>query len=215
MNYWDVAAQDFDSLYEPSHHIRFALNRWLRRGLFQRVELACEAIREMGAPTVLDVGCGSGRNIPMFLNAGASHVTGIDSSVEMLRLAAEHLKRTNSSAKTDLVTADFLRMQTPPRADLAAALGVFDYLHEDAPEFLRKMAECARGRIVFTAPGRSFVRAPLRALRYKRKGVRVHFYRRKELQDLCKNAGLSRFTVTRISSSGYFVTGWKEDAGSR
>jgi SAM-dependent methyltransferase len=205
-----MAAQDFDRLYEPEHRVRFLLNRWLRRGLFQRAELTSKLIQDMGAPTVLDVGCGSGRNIAIFLKAGASHVTGIDNSAGMLQLAANLLKQTNNVQRAELVNADFLGTQMDLRADLVVALGVFDYLHENALPFLRRMVEYSERAIAFTAPGRSVIRQPLRAMRYKRKGISVHFYARKELEDLCANSGLSRFTINWISSSGYFVTAWKK-----
>lgn len=210
MNYWDAAAQDFDSLYEPGHRVRFLLNRWLRRGLFQRAEITSKLIRDMGSPAVLDIGCGSGRNIPIFLKAGASRVIGIDSSAGMLQLAANLLKQTNNVQRAELLNADFLGTQTNLFADLVVALGVFDYLHQDALPFLRRMVECSGSAIAFTAPGRSLLRMPLRILRYKHKGIAIHHYRRKELEYLCANSGLSRFTIKWISSSGYFITAWKK-----
>jgi SAM-dependent methyltransferase len=210
VNYWDTAAQDFDSLYEPGHRVRFLLNRWFRRGLFQRAEITAKLIRDMGSPTVMDVGCGSGRNIPTFFQAGARHVTGIDSSTGMLELAAKLVKQTNNADKTELLNADFLGTKLDLHADIVVAMGVFDYLHEEALPFLTRMVEYADKAVAFTAPGHSLIREPLRARRYKRKGVSVHFFGRKELEDLCSNAGLPRFEAKWISSSGYFVTAWKK-----
>ncbi len=210
MNYWDMAAQDFDSLYEPQHRVRFFVNRWLRRGLFQRAEITSKLIQDMGSPTVLDVGCGSGRNFATFIKAGASQVTGIDSSNRMLQLAADLLNQTNNAQRVRLLNADFLGTRLDLHADLVVALGVFDYLHEDAQRFLSRMVDYSGKAIAFTAPGHSLIREPLRAMRYKRKGLSVHFYSREELARLCADSGLSRFTAEWISSSGYFVTGWKK-----
>jgi SAM-dependent methyltransferase len=214
VNYWDKAARGFDSLYARENRLKFVLNRMVRRGLFQRVDLTCDVIRNLGSSTVLDVGCGSGRNIPAFLKAGASHVTGIDSSTEMLRLAVGLLQRTDSSSKTDLIPADFLQTTIPP-TDIVVALGVFDYLHDDALPFLQKMGKCARSVAVFSAPSRSLVRMPLRAMRYRHKGISVHFYGHNELRALCERAGFPRFSVDRISSSGYFVTCWRNSVARK
>src|ERR671932_2737837 len=80
-------AFSFDHLYDEEH----ALQRLLRPGLFNRRELALEVSRRYEAPTVLDVGGGSGRIGEPILEQGASRYVDVDLSNTMLDLARERL----------------------------------------------------------------------------------------------------------------------------
>ena len=75
-NYFERTADNFDALYENRHDWQYYFNRVLRKGLFQRVEKTLQASRDLQDFTVLDVGCGSGRNSVLFLEAGARRVVG-------------------------------------------------------------------------------------------------------------------------------------------
>ena len=206
MTYWDQVARDFDSLYDPDRRVAYLLNQFFRRGLFQRTEIACEVIRQVGAPSILDVGCGSGRNISSFLESGAREVTGIDSAHEMLELARQISLPWRDRVR--FLEADFLSASIEESFDVVVALGVFDYLHEEAATFLRKMRRLASRAVVLSLPGRSLLRMPLRAWRYRRSGVNVHFYPFNEIADLCQQAGFASFAIRRVHSSGYVVVGW-------
>jgi SAM-dependent methyltransferase len=208
MSYWDQVAREFDRLYDPNRRTAYAFNRILRRGLFQRAEITCKVIRQLGAPSLLDVGCGSGRNIVSFLQAGAREVTGIDSAAGMLQIARQITG--SFGDHVHLLLGDFLTASLPGPYDLVIALGVFDYLHAEALEFLARMRGLAARAVVFSAPGRSPLRMPLRAWRYRRNGIAVHFYRSAELSEMCRRAGLPSFSVHRVRSSGYVVVGWNE-----
>src|SRR3954466_5432683 len=76
-------AFSFDHLYDEEH----ALQRMLRPGLFNRRELALEVAHDYDAPSVLDVGGGSGRIGELILDAGASRYVDVDLSDTMLGLA--------------------------------------------------------------------------------------------------------------------------------
>ena len=208
MNHWNKVAVEFDRLYQQDSRVRFAVNRLLRRGLFERTEETCKVIREFPSPTVLDVGCGSGRNIVDYYRSGASHVTGIDSASRMLELARDLLASTGVLEKTELLLADFVTARFDRHYDFVVALGVFDYLHDELPDFLTKMGQLATRGVVWSAPARSLVRMPFRWLRYRRHGIRVHFYGRREVEALCQAAGFRRFAVKRLHSSGFLVIGW-------
>src|SRR3954464_4638144 len=82
-------AFSFDHLYDEEH----ALQRLLRPGLFNRRELAVSVVRDYDAPSVLDVGGGSGRVGEFALDAGASRYVDIDLSDTMLELARQRLPR--------------------------------------------------------------------------------------------------------------------------
>ncbi len=49
-----------------------------------------------GNPTVLDIACGTGVLTPFFLERGASHITGIDISPEMIKLAKAKFSQYNN-----------------------------------------------------------------------------------------------------------------------
>src|SRR5256886_10007832 len=82
-------AFSFDHLYDEEH----AVQRLLRPGLFNRRELALAVAREYEAPSVLDVGGGSGRIGELALEHGASRYVNVDLSDTMLELAGERLAR--------------------------------------------------------------------------------------------------------------------------
>src|SRR5579871_6159503 len=98
-------ARQCDDLYEDE---RLAV-RLLRPGLFRRRRLAVETVSAMQAPSVLDVGCGSGRIGEFVLEAGASRYLGIDFSEPMIDLARQRLER--FSERTELRVADFLEAE--------------------------------------------------------------------------------------------------------
>src|SRR5437763_13738430 len=82
-------ARQFDDLYEDER----PLVRLLRPGLFRRRQLAVQTVESCVQPSVLDVGCGSGRIGEFVLEAGASRYLGIDFSEPMVDLARTRLSR--------------------------------------------------------------------------------------------------------------------------
>src|SRR6266516_5561771 len=115
-------AFSFDHLYDEEH----ALQRLLRPGLFNRRELALAVAREYDAPSVLDVGGGSGRIGELLLDQGASRYVDVDLSDTMLDLARERLSR--FGPKVELVQGDFVETPIEGPFDLVLALGYFDYI---------------------------------------------------------------------------------------
>src|SRR5947209_18109766 len=88
-NRFRTKAREFDDLYEDER----LLVRLLRPGLFRRRELAVETVRAYSAPSVLDVGCGSGRIGEFVLEADAGAYLGIDFSEPMIEMATRRLAR--------------------------------------------------------------------------------------------------------------------------
>src|SRR5215218_1679983 len=95
-------AFSFDHLYDEDH----ALQRLLRPGLFNRRELAVSVVREHEAPSVLDVGGGSGRVGELALEVGAARYVDVDLSDTMLERARQRLARFGD--RVELVQGDFL-----------------------------------------------------------------------------------------------------------
>ena len=84
--YWNRHGLAFANLYEKPTWF----NRTFRQGMFMRTEFAVSAVSQRPGASVLDVGCGNGRNsVLMIKKAGASRVVGADISSEMLASAGE------------------------------------------------------------------------------------------------------------------------------
>ena len=201
--YFQQRADSFDRLYETGGAWQHLLNRTLRKGLYERVRLTLEELEQLGAHTLLDVGCGSGRNEPLFVKAGATHVTGIDFSQRMLELARTFSRQSGVEGQCEFIEGDFLEHTFAEKFDAVVALGVFDYF-EDPLKPLARMRELARERVIASFPQLSLVRAPLRKMRYALRNCPVYFYRHGELLDLAEKAGL-KARIVPFASSGMLL----------
>lgn len=201
-NYFNLTAEHFDALYDGSF-----LNRVLRKGLYQRAVVAAAACRDIPRPTVLDVGCGSGRNLLFLSSAGVSNMVGIDYAENMIVLARKRCQACGLK-NVDIILGDVTTYPFEEKFDVVVALGVFDYL-EDPASFLWRLKELSRHSVVFSAPGVSLVRMHVRKFRYWLKNCPVRFYKRRELEALCMNALFDRFKLVPVSG-GFVVVGEQE-----
>src|SRR5918912_2796414 len=179
-------AFSFDHLYDEEH----ALQRLLRPGLFNRRELALEVAREYDAPSVLDVGGGSGRIGELILEQGASRYLDVDLSDTMLDLARDRLARFGE--KVELVQDDFLTAPIEGPFDVALALGYFDYI-EDAAAHLRRIGELTTGSLVASFPRWTWTKGPVRKLRYEViNNCPIFDYDREGIRRLFDEAGFAK-----------------------
>jgi len=194
-------ARQFDDLYEDER----LLVRLLRPGLFRRRQLAVETVAGYRDPTVLDVGCGSGRIGEFVLQAGAARYLGIDFSQPMIALARERLERFGD--RVTLRHEDFLAAEVEERFDVVLALGLFDYLpNPDA--FAQRMFDlCAAGGcVVGSFPAWSPIKGPVRKVRYEWIGdCPIFNYTRPGLERLFGEAGFARVEVRAPGRSGFLV----------
>lgn len=203
--YFQQRADKFDALYSDENKLSYLLNRIFRRPIFLRARLAVEAMTGLPAGfSVLDVGCGSGRNSVLFAQSGAGKVVGIDFSDRMLELARAFASSHQGGERCEFVRGDFLQHDEAERFDAVVALGVFDYVGDPAA-FLRKMSQAARHVVVASFPGLSLVRMPLRKIRYSLRNCPVYFYRRKELDSIARDAG---FTDYQLHPCGAYGSGF-------
>jgi ubiquinone/menaquinone biosynthesis C-methylase UbiE len=203
--YFERTADNFDALYEDRRNLSYYFNHLCRLALFQRIEKTLKAFEGMADFTVLDVGCGSGRNSALFIEHGARRVVGVDFSAPMLQLAEEYTRNKHVADRCEFIQADFLEYPFTQKFDFVVALGVFDYV-ADPVRALRRMNELAERKVIASFPGVSPVRAPLRKIRYALRGCPVYFYTGTILNQICLKAGLVGFRIERVASSGYMLT---------
>jgi SAM-dependent methyltransferase len=191
-------AFSFDHLYDEEH----ALQRLLRPGLFNRRELARGIARDYDAPSVLDVGGGSGRIGELVLKDGASRYLDVDLSDAMLDLARDRLARFGD--KVELVQGDFLTTPLEGPFDVVLALGYFDYI-EDAAAHTRRIGELCSGSAVASFPRWTWTKGPVRKLRYEViNNCPIFDYDREGIRRLFDDAGFAKITI-RQGRSGFLV----------
>src|SRR5919201_4619984 len=182
-------AWSFDRLYDEESRVQ----RLVRPALFHRRELAVSAVAASPGAEVLDVGCGSGRVGEHVLEAGAGRYVGVDFSGPMLELARNRLERFGS--KVELVEADFLTTPLDGSFDVILALGFFDYTPQPWP-FTRRMFELCSGVVVASFPTWTWVKGPIRKVRYEIiNDVSIFNYTRRELEFLFGASGFSRVEI--------------------
>jgi len=197
-------AHQFDDLYEDER----PLVRLLRPGLFRRRELAFDTVSARSMPSVLDVGCGSGRIGEFVLEAGAERYLGIDFAEPMVELARARLARFGD--RVELVAADFLETRSAEQFDVILALGFFDYLAEP-DRFVSRMAElCAPGGcVVASFPAWSWLKGPIRKVRYEWIGrCPIFDYTADGITRLFTAHGFDRIELLAPSAHGYLLRAW-------
>jgi SAM-dependent methyltransferase len=127
----------------------------------------------------------------------------------MLGLAREYARAAGVSVQCEFIQADFLDYPFKETFDVVVALGVFDYVR-DPVGALKRMTELTNHKVVASFPGRSPLRAPLRKLRYALRGCPVYFYTGTRLRQICHEAGLAKFRIDKLASSGYMLLGEKD-----
>jgi ubiquinone/menaquinone biosynthesis C-methylase UbiE len=209
-SYFQSRADWFHALYEEDQPFRYRVNRVVRGAIYERVAVTLNEFRGWKDFTVLDVGCGPGRNSVAFVQAGAAHVLGIDFSERMLEIAREFSRNHGAASKCEFVKADFMARSFDEKSDAAVALGLFDYL-QNPENALRRMMAAAKYKVIASFPRPSPIRAPLRKFRYALRGCPVYFYTRQQILDMCQRVGLERFDIMRLSSAGYLLVGSLDD----
>lgn len=207
-NHFETWADRFDGLYkfENQSVFRKYFNKIFRKALYERVNLTFEAIGDLEGKTVLDVGCGSGRQLIYAVETGARKATGIDFSKDMLELAKQYAHEIGISGKIELFEGDFLEYPFPGTFDFTYALGVFDYVDKPV-EMLRKMRAVTNESVIATFPAPTLIRMPLRKLRYALRGCPVYFFSKKELTRIVEAAGYTHYQIKEFASCGLIFHG--------
>jgi len=199
--YFDQNAKTFDSIYHDGQPIARAINRWLRKAIYERFAITFEKSEPLAGKTVLDVGCGSGRYSVEFAKRGAARVLGVDYAPGMLSLAKAYAEENGVADRCEFRAGDFTTVSLDEKFDVSIAIGVFDYQNKPA-EFMRRMVARTNGKVIGSFPGRSLIRMPLRKFRYWWGDCPVYFYREAEVRDIAEKAGFTSFEIVPIHTSG-------------
>jgi SAM-dependent methyltransferase len=172
----------------------------------ERVVKTVEMVQQAGSPSVLDVGCGSGRVAETLLEAGTSRYVGVDFSGPMLELATTRLERFKD--RTELIEGDFIAANLQGPFDLVVALGVFDYIADPVP-FVQRMAALGNA-VAASFPKWTWVKGPIRKLRYEViNSCPIFDYTKREIEFLFRSNGFDRVKIDRIGN-GYTLQAWKK-----
>lgn len=198
-HYFDERMADYDAFYDPPSAAVRWFNRVFRKAVYMRRDQVAILARRFGCKTVLDVGCGTGRNSVWFVRNGIEHVHGIDISQEMIEEARTVAAQAGVADRCRFDLMDFAKMPVGPRYDMVAALGVFDYVADPVP-FLKHMSLFTDGVIYGSFPGWTMLRSPIRKIRYAMRGCPTKFYRERDVRAVFDAVGFGKFEFRKVPS---------------
>ena len=142
------------------------------------------------------------------LEHGASAYVGVDFSEPMLDLARERLQRFES--KVDLVCGDFRDVPIDGTFEVVLGIGLFDYLPDAAP-FAQRMGEVCSGTVVASFPSWSWVKGPIRKVRYELVNkVPIFDYTEDGVRRMFLGAGFTRVEFVHPGRSGFVARAYKQ-----
>lgn len=199
---WDRHAAEFAGFYGDW------LQRIFRSAIFVRADRAIEQIRRTPGASILDIGCGPGRNSVLFVkHAGASRVVAVDFAENMIQMARQSAERHGVADRCRFTAADFMHLDLAGETfDYTVALGVMDYLHDPLP-MLRKMRAHTRRRLIASFPRFGLLTTPVRKLRFALRGMGVYWYTRSRAMRLLSEAGFGRAEALRCTSAEWLAIG--------
>jgi predicted TPR repeat methyltransferase len=206
--YFDARKANYDAFYEPPSRFGRWFNRVFRKAVYLRRDEVLHLAKRYACKTVLDVGCGTGRNTIWWARQGLERLHGVDVSREMIEEAKALAARAGLGDRCTFEIADFMKWTTDRRYDMVVACGVFDYV-TDAAALLRHMSEFANKIIYGSFPGWTLVRTPLRKIRYALRGCPTRFYRRYEIERAFEKAGFGICEIKPVPS-GHLAWAVKE-----
>jgi ubiquinone/menaquinone biosynthesis C-methylase UbiE len=188
--FWNDIAGDFDKIYTgDKSRIGRALDKWLRKDIYQRLEWVMQKSGDVKGKTICDIGCGSGRFVTEFAKRGAAHVTGVDVAPEMLKLAKALVTKDGVGGVCDFVHTDVLNWKTNQKYDTTIAIGFWDYIMEP-PQRLSNIRAITKTQFLSAWPRFWTWRMPVRKVRLQYiKGCPVYFFRRPQVYKLIEDAG--------------------------
>lgn len=199
-------AQLFDDIYRKDSGFNSWFNRNFRKPIYERFDIAMEAMRDVAQKKILDIGCGTGVYSLSLAAKGATDVVGVDFSNEMIDIAKRRANECGLASHCNFMTQNFLELPAEKKYHYSFAMGVFDYLVEPIP-FLKKMREVSIDKVIASFPSPSLIRQPLRRMRYLLTGRGdVYYYTKTDIEKLTQDAGFTRYQLVPIKTgSGYVL----------
>ena len=211
-NYFDEIANEFDNIYDnEGSYLTKVVNKLFRQSLYERVPITLKECGDIKNKKILDIGCGSGRLCYLLGKEGAD-VIGIDYSKNMIELANKFLSTKKINGKIKFLCCDFIKnFEAEKKYDISIALGVFDYL-DDPINFLQKMKNVTKDRIIVSYPAKYAFQAPLRKIWLYTRNCPVFFYTEKYLEKIHQSVGITRIKIIKTPihakvPTGYIVIG--------
>ena len=197
--YFEARVDDYDAFYDSPSAFWRGFNRVFRKAVVLRRDEVAALAQRFGCTSLLDVGCGSGRNTIWWARHGLERLHGVDVSDQMIQEARGLADRADVGDRCTFELADFMAWTTDQTYEMVVACGVFDYV-VDPEAFLRRMATVGTRVIYGSFPGWTLVRTPLRKVRYMLRGCPTRFYRRAQIEAIFNQVGFGRLEIKRVPS---------------
>ena len=203
-DFFDLYAEDFDSIYEGQRSLtRKLIDRFLRKSIKDRFLKTMQGCSPVEGKTILDIGCGSGRYSTSLVAAGAEYVLGIDFSRKMIELAEERAEQLNMQDRCRFIAADFMDYDFTKCFDYSIAIGFMEYVSEPN-QAVAKVVKLTKNKALLSFPDSRGILAWQRRFRYKWK-CPLFMYNHRDIVDLFEKSSFKDLTIEKISRD-YFVT---------
>ena len=193
--YFDRVPAEWDALYAHEDRSRYAVNRVLRKGLYDRYRFTFDRVGDLSGQSVLDIGCGTGRYAIECAQRGAAKVIGLDFAPSMIEFARRMAEQMGVADRCEFVCGDFLTHESEAGFDVVLALGLFDYVADAAPLF-EKIGRLRPRVFVASFPKFTPLWGTQRWVRYYWiKKCPVYNYHYEQIAGLCRRAGFAQSLV--------------------
>ncbi len=201
--YFNKVPRQWDSLYSHENFIKYAINKLLRKGLFNRYRLTFEHCGNLAGACVLDIGCGTGRYSIECAKRGAGKVVGIDFAPFMIEFCRNIAQQMDVAEKCEFICDNFVTHKFDGHFDVVLALGLFDYIKDPEPVF-EKIAQLKPCKFIASFPGYTPIWSLQRKIRYEWiKKCPIYYYTQEQLERFYRNASFSRFELLK-GKRGFF-----------
>jgi 2-polyprenyl-3-methyl-5-hydroxy-6-metoxy-1,4-benzoquinol methylase len=207
--YWNNEADAFQKIYtHRKSKFSNTLDQVFRKDMYERYEFTIANCEPIAGRKFLDVGCGNGLYSLELARRGAGKVVGIDIAEVMVDLCKRSSVAENLDDRCTFIQTDLLEYTGPETDfDVSFGIGLFDYIREPLP-VLRRMRELSRDKAIMSFPRLWTWRAPVRKVRLTMRGCDVVFYSAARINELMREAGFSRHTLTKVGKL-YCVIGYR------
>jgi len=206
--FFDGYAHDFSSIYKEDTKKRSLfhklMDKWFRKGIKDRFELAVKESKKDSVKSILDVGCGPGHFVVKFLEQGKK-VTALDIAPSMIEITKKRVQSMGKEGEVIFILENYLEHKPIEKFDAACVMGFFDYV-EDPVIVLKKLINDVKKEIYISIPDNKGFLAWQRKIRYNLRSCPLFLYSREFLEDSLKKAGCFEISEITEIDRGYFVT---------